>query len=503
MDTNEIQNPENLEPTPIQETPEPPAEAHEPAPVNHEPTPAQNESAPQPVNPPYYGYQMPYTYANQPYRYVKPAPGAVPPKPEKPQGTPFWKKLVSGVLVVTLVVCSCAITASIVEDRMMEQNEKMNLYYQDKMNVLQQQVQDNSDRTNEKLDAFQSQLGGESPAVGPMTPAQVYAQNVSSVVAINCATSGGHGSVSVSSGSGFVLTEDGYIVTNYHVAEGAANLEVVFSDGAEYKANFIGGDEANDIALLKIDATGLRPVTIGHSDDLIVGDQVAAIGNPLGELASTLTVGFVSAKDRVITSEGSQINMMQTDAAINPGNSGGPLFNMEGEVVGITTAKYSGTTSSGASIEGIGFAIPMDDVIDMLLDLKEYGYITGAYLGVTVTNVDQSDVELYGLPLGVLVHEVNGGSCAQIGGIRGQDIITELGGYKIENMNDLTRALRKFKAGDTISVAVYRHMEGGQVILSVTLDEKPHSIITVAPTTGTGLPSGGSADDWFDYFFGE
>ncbi|MBQ9762136.1 MAG: trypsin-like peptidase domain-containing protein [Oscillospiraceae bacterium] len=484
--------------------------ASAPSPQESEPAP-QQPPQPQPQQPPqippayqsYYGYQPPYVYPNQPYRYVRPVPPPVRPKPQEPQkqqGTPFWKKFVAGVLVLALVACGCGITASVVESRIEKKNESLNLYYQNKISVLQQQLQENTDRTNQKLDQIQSQIQGESPVAGPMTPAQVYAQNVSSVVAINNTTSGVFGTTAVSSGSGFVLTEDGYIVSNYHVVDGASKLTVTFSDGKEHSATYIGGDEANDIALLKISATGLRPVTVGRSDDLIVGAQVAAIGNPLGELASTLTVGFLSAKDRVIVSEGSQINMMQTDAAINPGNSGGPLFNMEGQVVGITTAKYSGTTSSGASIEGIGFAIPMDDVIDMLMDLKEHGYITGAYLGVTVTNVSLDDVKQYGLPMGVLVNDVVSGSCAQLGGIRSQDIIVDLGGYEIENVNDLTRALRKYEAGDTISVVVYRHSAGGEVVLSLTLDEKPRS--PQKTVTPTGLPSGGSADEWFGYFFG-
>jgi serine protease Do len=175
----------------------------------------------------------------------------------------------------------------------------------------------------------------------------------------------------------------------------------------------------------------------------------------------------------MITTDGTQINMLQTDAAINPGNSGGPLFNMKGEVIGITTAKYSGMTGSGATIEGIGFAIPIDDVIGMLEDLRLYGYIKGAYLGVSVSDVDETVSELYGLPEGVLVHNVFIGGAAQKGGIKAKDIITNLGGHDIKNMNDLTRALRHFDAGQTITVTAYRN--GNEVQLSLTLDEKPQS----------------------------
>ena len=163
--------------------------------------------------------------------------------------------------------------------------------------------------------------------------------------------------------------------------------------------------------------------------------------------------------------------MLQTDAAINPGNSGGPLFNMLGQVIGITTAKYSGLTESGATIEGIGFAIPMDDVYGMLDDLRQYGYITGAYLGVSVSDVDPTVAEAYGLPVGTLVREVVAGSCAMNGGIKVSDIIVNLGGHEIKNINDLSRALRKFKAGDEITVTVHR--SGELVQLTLVLDEKP------------------------------
>ena len=341
-----------------------------------------------------------------------------------------------------------------------------------------------------------------------MTPAQVYAQCVPSVVAINCTGIGynnfGQAAQTASSGSGFVLTSDGYIVTNYHVVDNSTKIEICMYDGTTYKAEYIGGNEANDIALIKVEAKNLPPVTIGSSSDLIVGDQVAAIGNPLGELASTLTVGYVSAKDRIVTSEGTQINMLQTDAAINPGNSGGPLFNMYGEVIGITSAKYSGTTNSGATIEGIGFAIPTDDVMMMLEDLRNFGHITGGYLGVTVSEVDQETSELYGLPLGLLVRDVMPDSCAEKAGMRPQDIIINLAGNEITNLNSLSRALNKCKAGQEVTVTVYR--SGREVDLTVILDERPQEEKPQAtePTTQPYNPWPGDSylDDWFGQFFG-
>lgn len=412
---------------------------------------------------------------NQSYPY-RPAPE----EPQRDSRTP-WKVL----LVIVLVITGCVGTAIWMDWNHNQESEALRLT----MAKLQTDMKNLKQSMDESLDVLRQEIedrshigSGESisgtPNASPngLTPAQVYAQSVQSVVAINCITVTNNFGQSVqgaSSGSGFILTADGYIVTNHHVVEGATSLTVTCSDGTDYKAQYIGGDASNDIALLKVDATGLQPVVIGRSDALIVGDQVAAIGNPLGELASTLTVGFVSAKDRVISTDGTQINMMQTDAAINPGNSGGPLFNMKGEVVGITTAKYSGTTNSGATIEGIGFAIPIDDVIGMLEDLKDFGYITGAFLGVTVSNMDADDAERYGLPLGALVHEVAAGSCAEKAGVQSQDILVGLGGHKIQNLNDLTRALRKFKAGDTVIITVYRHTEGGERQYSLTLDAKP------------------------------
>ena len=200
-----------------------------------------------------------------------------------------------------------------------------------------------------------------------LTVAQVYEYNLQSVVGINGDVKTNYWGQVVSNpvaGSGFVVTENGYIITNYHVIDGVSDLKVTFADGTTYDAVLVGGEEANDVAVLKIEATGLKPVLIAdESQETRVGEQVVAIGNPLGELTFTLTAGYVSALDRLITmSDGNPINVMQTDAAINSGNSGGPLFNIYGECIGITNAKYSNNGSSQASIEGIGFAIPINDV---------------------------------------------------------------------------------------------------------------------------------------------
>lgn len=428
-------------------------------------------------------------------------PEAVRPKKKK------WKGLVAAGLALALVAGSCGVTAAYLNNRWENRMEDTLESYEDTLKGYENKL----DSMEERLAAFATADGvsvSGTPSVtadGSLTPAQVYAQNVDSVVLIysSVMTSSFFGQTTgTATGSGFVLTETGYVVTNYHVVEDTRGLVVVTSDGREHTAELVGYDKNNDIALLKIEATGLQAVTVGSSDVLIVGDQVAAIGNPLGELTSTLTVGYISAKERDVTTDGTVINMLQTDAAINSGNSGGPLFNMRGEVVGITTAKYSGSTSSGATIEGIGFAIPIDDVIDMFSDLMDYGYITGAYLGVSVLDADSAKI-YYGLaadaPQGAYVVSVEPGYCAGKSGMQPGDVIIELGGYEVDGMTDLSRALRKYKAGDSITVTVYR--AGSEVQLTVVLDEKPRGDQPVQPENPEKMPSEGNYEEWFDYFF--
>ena len=311
-----------------------------------------------------------------------------------------------------------------------------------------------------------------------------------------------NGQTGYSAGSGFILTEDGYVVTNHHVIEGGGSLTVITSDGTEHPAKLIGSDSTNDVALLKIMGTGLPAVTVGSSNDLVVGDQVVAIGNPLGELTSTLTVGYVSAKERDVNTSGFAINMIQTDAAINSGNSGGPLFNMNGEVVGITTAKYSGNSGSGATIEGIGFAIPIDDVKDMLDDLTNYGYIRSAYLGISVSDMDPQAANYYNMPMGAYVQEVVPGNCAHAAGMQAKDIIIAVGEHEVTGVNSLSKALRQFQAGDVTTVTVYR---GGQIlVLDITLDEKPADLPDTVPVTPqtpeTQIPEGNDFEDWYEFF---
>ena len=320
---------------------------------------------------------------------------------------------------------------------------------------------------------------------------QVYENNVTSVVGI---TNGitttnifGQSSSVASTGSGFIVRDDGYVVTNYHVVQGAQTLHVTLYNGMEHPATLIGYDSGMDVALLKIEAPELDAVTVGDSDLLRVGDQVAAIGNPLGELTLTMTVGYISALDREINTDGVPINMLQTDAAINSGNSGGPLFDMKGNVIGITTAKYSGSTSSGASIEGIGFAVPINDVMLIVEDLLDDGMISGrAYLGITAMDMDAQTAEMYSLPVGAYVNSVVDGSCAQKAGVQAKDIILSLGQYEISSYNDLARALREFAPGDAAEIRVYR--AGAELSLTVIFDERPSEEELTAQDQQTQTP---------------
>ena len=321
----------------------------------------------------------------------------------------------------------------------------------------------------------------------PMTAEQLYAANLASCVGITVNTTVnifGQTTTSAASGSGFVLTQDGYIVTNYHVIEDAANdssvtIEVSFADGTKYTAQLVGGEQDNDIAVLKIDATGLQPVTLGDSSQLVVGETVYAIGNPLGELTYSLTDGIVSALDRLITTsstnqngqtETTTLNVLQTNCAINPGNSGGPLFDSYGNVVGIVSAKYT-QSSSGVSAEGLGFAIPINDVKELFPDLIEHGYVTGKpYMGIQVKDVS-AEAQSYGISAGAVVSYVADGSCAQTAGLQVNDIIIAIDDTAIDSSTALTAALSSgYKAGDTATLTIIRDQQEQKI--SITFDEK-------------------------------
>ena len=390
------------------------------------------------------------------------------PKKKKGKGGKFFFMTLSCLLALAIVVTGAV--GAVVYLQMtwgdeIKRNEQLIHQMQQTIEELREEIKDNSYTGNGN-----SVSGTPNESVNGLTPGQVYAQSVDSIVTVSATVRGTMGQQGTSTGSGFIISEDGYIVTNYHVVEGATSVSVTLHNSEEHRAEIVGYDNANDVAVLKINGQNLPFLKAGSSDDLIVGDQVVAIGNPLGELTSTMTVGYVSAKDRVITTDGSRINMIQTDAAINSGNSGGPLLNMKGEVVGITTAKYSGTSSSGATIEGISFAVPMDDVWKKITDLRDFGYITGAALGVMVHDMDQQTAIYYGLPMGAYVTEVNAGGAAEKAGVQARDIIVGIGDDPVTSLNELTRVLEQYSGGENTTITVWR--AGREVTLNITLDAR-------------------------------
>ena len=303
-----------------------------------------------------------------------------------------------------------------------------------------------------------------------MTAAEVYAVNINSVVGITTSVTTnlfGYQTTSAASGSGFVLSADGYVLTNQHVIEGSSSITVTFYDGTSADATLIGYDTSNDIAVLKVEATGLTPVTMGDSDLMNVGDQVIAIGNPLGELTFSLTSGVVSALNReVTTSSGVTMNLIQTDCAINSGNSGGPLFNLYGELIGITNAKYSGSSASGASIDNIGFAIPINNVRSIVEGIIENGYFSKPYIGISVSDVS-AEAQSYGLPQGAAVALVEEGSPAEKAGLQLSDIITHADGKEVDGSNTLVSIVRSKEVGSELKLTVYRQGQTLEIIITV------------------------------------
>ena len=302
-----------------------------------------------------------------------------------------------------------------------------------------------------------------------LTPAEVYAQNVNSTVGITTAITTnfwGYTTTSAASGSGFILTEDGYILTNHHVIENSDSITVTLYDGTTYDAQLIGYDASLDTAVLKVEAENLVPVVLGNSDVLNVGDSVIAIGNPLGELTFSLTAGAVSALDREITLSTTTMDLIQTDCAINSGNSGGALFNLYGEVIGITNAKYSSSSTSEASIDNIGFAIPINDAMAIVTSIIEKGYIAKPYIGVSILDVSE-ETQSYGLPKGAAVKEIVEGSPAEAAGLQVNDIITRADDTEITGSDDLVDFIGARSVGDTVTLSVYRQGETVTVRLEI------------------------------------
>ena len=311
-------------------------------------------------------------------------------------------------------------------------------------------------------------------------------------------------------GTGVILTADGYIVTNYHVINGASSVKVTLYNGNTYDATVIGGDSDYDVAVLKINAAGLTPVTLGNSADVNVGDSVLAIGNPLGELTFSMSGGYVSSCNRAINVDGTPFNMIQVDCSINPGNSGGPLMNLYGEVVGIVSAKYS--TYSSTTVEGLGFAIPIDDVKSIITDIMENGAVTGkAYMAVTVGTMNSQMAAQYSIDIdqGVFVYSVVKGGAGDKAGLRLGDVITKMGDTTLTSRQDLSAALKSYRAGDTATLTVFR--DGSYITTDITFDQQPQitGTDTEEDTSSQGGNNGGYSgqipENWqefYNYFFG-
>ena len=298
-----------------------------------------------------------------------------------------------------------------------------------------------------------------------MSLPDIYKKVIPSVVSIS-ATSGS----STSTGTGIIMSSDGYIITNYHVVSSAQQVVVLLTDGQEYTACQVGGDETSDIMVLKISATGLTPAEFGDSDAAEVGDSVVAIGDPLGiELRGTMTDGIICGIKRDVSVGDRTMTLMQTNAALNSGNSGGPLVNMEGQVIGINTIKLS--SSGYTTVEGLGFAIPIDSAKPIVDELVEKGYVTGRpAFGFDVEQLESRISLYYDLPGKLYIRSVEPSSDAYAQGIRAGDIITAIDGQAVSTVDEFNRIKNQYSAGDEISLCIFR--SGQNYDVTVTLMDR-------------------------------
>lgn len=436
------------------------------SPVNEDPPAVENPSAqnPAPTEQP-----RPVYTANSEYgQPMRPVP---PPAPKKPKNRLVgWLVGLAALYLILVLGLLALITNGILttpeETKGTEQTETAEKGTEEKKE--EDKPKNPAIKENPSEDG-KNTIVAEGYTGKVLTAAELYEKNVESVVFVEANYPRGK-----STGSGFVIdSENGYILTNYHVVEGSEDIAVTFSNSDSYTATLLGGDTINDVAVLKVTAKDLKNVTIGNSDNIKTGDSVLVIGNPLGDLTFTLTQGIVSAKDRSINTGEHNIDTFQTDAAINSGNSGGPAFDSTGAVIGITSAKYAAT-----GVEGIGFCIPINDAMEIAKDLVNHGYVTGRpNFGITVsdsTGYEYSTDEwgrrviVETMP-GARIEEVGKDSCAAKAGLQPGDVVTKLDDTKIETANDLINAKNKHKAGDTVTLEVYR--KGEKVTIEVTLDE--------------------------------
>lgn len=421
------------------------------------------------------------SYNNELYPYTQnetPEPGAPAPEPQRKQKRGKAGKTVALVLCSALLCGAMGFGGGMLASSLSDTQTSSS-------GVTVQQATANSESS-----AGATQLSNTTSA--QLSIEEIAAKAADSVVEITTesVTTGEflQQSITQGAGSGVIISTDGYILTNYHVIEGASTITVTLRNGNSYPATLVGVDDNLDVALLKIEETNLSPATFGDSSSLKVGETAVAIGNPLGQLGGTVTNGIISALDRDITIDGKTKKLLQTNAAINPGNSGGGLFNDKGQLIGLVVAK-----SSGEEIEGLGFAIPINDVVNILDDLKQYGYVKGRIsLGVSLLDISSQQMALmYRVgQTGCYIYSTVDGSAAAKAGLRSGDCITAINGTEVSTSEDVKTILDACSVGDTIQMTILRNGEIATV--SVTLQEYVPSEIsntstTVTSNSGSGL----------------
>ena len=425
--------------------------------VNHSTQQSSTDSSP---TSPYYSSPSSYPTSTSPYGY-----NYKPPKQEKPRKEPkYMTRGVGAVVICLALVLSMflGVGGGILAFNILDGQEE------------QQASSSSSSSSTQGGTATQLPSSSDSSSTvtaGSLSVKEIAAIAADSVVEITTEVEMQNfwrtQSVQSGAGSGVIISEDGYIITNNHVISDSDNIIVKLTNGDSYPATLVGTDAETDIAIIKIDATGLKAATIGNSSTLEVGDVVVAIGNPLGQLGGTVTNGIVSALDRTITtSDGETRNLMQTNAAVNPGNSGGGLFNDRGELIGIVNAKTSET-----GVEGLGFAIPIDDVKDIINDLLENGYVTGRpFMGASLITIStpQAMMEAGVDRTGVYIYSLVEGGASEKAGLQVGDYILMVDGTVVSTSDEVKEIIRSHEVGDTLTYSILRGNETLEIQLTLT-----------------------------------
>ncbi len=390
------------------------------------------------------------------------------------------KKSPAIAISVIALILIAALTLALVQTAVYfnRKNQELSAEYEQRLHQLEEQIATKDTLTNEQNFTTQVTLDKESyelsAVVANVTPSVVCVQvTVPSQTVQNWYTQYQTQALT-STGSGVIWSEDGYIITNQHVVEYAqsyknAYITILFNDGTEADATLIAADAQTDLALLKVNKNGLSSITLGSSQNLVVGQTAIAIGNPLGvEYANSVTVGIVSGLNRQVSGENGVSTMIQTDAAVNPGNSGGALVDATGKLIGVVSAKIAST-----DVEGIGFAIPIDDAISILTSLKNYGYVkdrpaTGIAAGTEITS---AMARRYGLPEGFYITEITSNSAAESAGLRLYDVLLTFDGTEITTLNEIEAIKKNHKVGDQIKVTYYRNGSVKETTLTLTEDK--------------------------------